>query len=62
MRGIRAVHQDENLYPDAQTFNPDRWMPDPAAKLSERKFEYFAFSVGPQSCIGAEALARVSVA
>lgn len=47
-----AVHQDENLYPDAQTFNPDRWMPDPAAKLSERKFEYFAFSVGPQSCIG----------
>ena len=48
-----AVHTDESLYPDALAFNPERWMPDPAAAVAAAKDRYFAFSVGPQSCIGA---------
>lgn len=51
---FRAVHLDDRVWPEASTFNPYRWMPDPAATLASAKDKFFAFSVGPQSCIGKE--------
>lgn len=46
---VLGIHKDEALYPDPETYNPDRF--------SERKdgsvAKYFlAFGAGPRTCLG----------
>lgn len=44
------VHHDPRLYPDPETFNPDRWTDEFSEQL--HKFAFIPFSGGPRVCIG----------
>ncbi|KAK4504846.1 hypothetical protein PRZ48_002809 [Zasmidium cellare] len=46
---LRFVHQSEEIFPDPQTFNPDRWLGPDASSLNKW---LVAFSKGPTNCIG----------
>ena len=48
---IYALHRQERLWPRAQTFDPDRFAPGPAAE--RERFAYMPFGAGPRVCIGA---------
>lgn len=43
-----VVHQDPDIYPEPEKFNPDRWLTHPA-----RPNEFLAFGGGIRRCIGA---------
>ncbi len=45
-----VMHHDERYYPDAFTFDPERWTP--ASREARPKFSYFPFGGGPRVCIG----------
>ncbi|PWY69425.1 cytochrome P450 [Aspergillus eucalypticola CBS 122712] len=46
-----TVHRlDEKVFPDPDTFNPDRWMEEDG--INERNRLFFAFSTGGRGCTG----------
>lgn len=47
-----VVHRDEQFYPSANDFSPDRWTPEFERQLP--KYAYFPFGGGPRVCIGKE--------
>ncbi|KAL4782495.1 cytochrome P450 [Aspergillus varians] len=44
------MHHNENLFPDAERFNPERWLDPTRAKLLERYL--FSFGKGSRQCAG----------
>jgi cytochrome P450 len=47
------VHRDPRWWPDAESFQPERWLPGGSASDSTRpKFSYFPFGAGTRVCIG----------
>ncbi len=47
------VHRDPRWWPDAESFQPERWLPGGSASNAERpKFSYFPFGAGTRVCIG----------
>jgi cytochrome P450 len=46
-----VVHRDPRFWDRPETFDPDRWAPDPLKDLP--RFAYFPFGGGPHLCIGA---------
>lgn len=48
--GIWAVQRDPSLWPDALTFDPDRFTPEKRKQLD--RWQYLPFGAGPRSCIG----------
>lgn len=58
MPQIGAINFDENLYPNAEIFQPTRFLNSEGTLLN---FEYFMpFGIGKRSCLG-EALARTEL-
>ncbi|KAK4874173.1 hypothetical protein RN001_013533 [Aquatica leii] len=47
---IYAIHRDENLYPEPERFNPERFSHE--NKSSIRSYTYLPFGLGPRACIG----------
>ena len=48
-----VVHRDPRWWPDADAFQPERWLPGGSASAAERpKFSYFPFGAGTRVCIG----------
>ncbi|KAJ3276411.1 hypothetical protein HDV01_005034 [Terramyces sp. JEL0728] len=47
---VCALHNNATLYPEPQTFNPDRWLPEEESKRSP--FSWLPFSIGSRGCIG----------
>ncbi len=45
-----ALHHDARLYPDPARFDPDRWLPDRAARLPKGAF--IPFGAGRHRCLG----------
>ena len=45
-----VTHRDPRLYPDPETFDPERWLDERAAGIP--KYAYLPFSAGPRLCIG----------
>ena len=44
------TQRDARWWPDPETFNPERWLPEPSARRP--KFAYYPFGAGTRVCIG----------
>lgn len=47
---IRAIHYDEDIYPDPHKFDPERFTSEEIAKRHTQSF--LGFGDGPRNCIG----------
>lgn len=47
---VYAMHHNEKVYPNHNSFDPDRWTPEEEQKRS--RFAWLPFSTGPRGCIG----------
>jgi cytochrome P450 len=47
---LYALHQDPRVFPDAERFDPDRWLPERSEDLPREAF--LPFGAGARKCIG----------
>ncbi|KAJ9480964.1 hypothetical protein VN97_g12549 [Penicillium thymicola] len=52
--GINAwvLHRDSQVFPDPDSFIPERWLNSRPEKLKEMEQSFFSFGHGPRTCIG----------
>merc|ERR1712032_546379 len=46
------THRDERLFPDAGSFNPQRWLIEPLKSSSPERAGWMPFSLGARNCVG----------
>lgn len=49
-----AIHRDPNLWPEPETFSPERWIVEEGDRLYPQKGAFRPFEFGPRNCIGQE--------
>lgn len=49
---IYAIHHDENVYPNAEKFDPDRFVQSSLISDKQSPFVFIPFSAGSRNCIG----------
>lgn len=47
-----SLHRNPDIFPDPLRWNPERWLTDDTAHLTEMKRRWWAFSSGGRMCIG----------
>ena len=47
-----TMHRNPEVYPEPQTFKPERWMVDSDVELQKLRSSYYPFSMGTRGCIG----------
>ena len=47
-----SLHRKEDVFPDPDKFDPDRWLTEDPAKLSAMKAHFWPFSSGGRMCLG----------
>ncbi|KAL2070498.1 hypothetical protein VTL71DRAFT_13524 [Oculimacula yallundae] len=47
-----ALHYDEVVFPNPETFIPERWIENSESKLREMERSFFAFGAGSRTCTG----------
>ncbi len=45
-----AIHRNEHFFPNAEQFDPDRWLPENEALRP--RYSYLPFGAGPHQCLG----------
>ncbi|KAJ5619145.1 hypothetical protein N7510_003129 [Penicillium lagena] len=52
--GINAwvLHRNSQIFPDPDSFIPERWLESPPEKLKEMEQSFFTFGSGSRTCIG----------
>ncbi|XP_055522457.1 cytochrome P450 4g15-like [Wyeomyia smithii] len=48
--GTYKMHRREDIYPNAEVFNPDNFLPE--RTQNRHYYSYIPFSAGPRSCVG----------
>jgi cytochrome P450 len=49
---VFCMHRNEEVFPNASAWEPERWMQGDGAQLEEMKRWFWAFGSGPRTCIG----------
>ena len=49
---IHAIHKDENVYPDPDKFDPERFAEGSLISDKRSPFDFIPFSAGSRNCIG----------
>lgn len=52
LMSMYVLHRDERFWEDAESFKPERFLPENAIKEAGNKFIYFPFGGGVRRCIG----------
>ncbi|KAK7178452.1 cytochrome P450 3A12 [Paraphaeosphaeria sporulosa] len=56
---VFCMHRNEDVFSNAWSWEPERWMQEDAARLEEMKRWFWAFGSGPRTCIGRHFVALV---
>jgi cytochrome P450 len=46
------LHHDPSVFPDPESFIPERWLESPPEKLAEMEMSFFSFGAGSRTCVG----------